>query len=330
MTNEMNNNNPINTDELSIAAMLRACADGEISPESCDRLKLYLAEHPEAESQIDFERSLKGSCGRVLAEPSRCPDALRAKIAGLAEGTLVEHVGAQGSLSFDEAGIQASNEITDIPTTHQSFWRRSPMMSAMAAALVLAAGALIWQSSSIITKGGGLGAVQTTPVSYAERVGNFVAREHLRCCEEDAASKKLVHHDVDQAVAYFSEKFAMPVVTPAGFETPEGDASGITFYGGGDCHVPSTSGSGHMRFDAIGPDGDPISLSLFVSPDPGLLELEEGVTYKLDSTQCSEQGANLFAWVTDGILYLLVSEADQDMCAEVRGMMNAPTELRSL
>ncbi|MFK7759961.1 MAG: anti-sigma factor [Phycisphaerales bacterium] len=324
----MNNNNPINTDELSIAAMLRACADGEISPESCDRLKRYLAEHPEAGSQIDFERSLKGSCGRVLGEPSRCPDALRAKITAMAG----QGAAAQESSSFNEAGmqdsagIQASNEITK----QQSFWRKSPMMSAMAAALVLAAGALIWQSSSIISKGGGLGLVQTTPVSYAERVGNFVAREHMRCCEEKAASKKLVHNDVEQAVAYFADKFEMPVVTPAGFETPDADASGITFYGGGDCHVPSTSGSGHMRFDAIGPDGDPISLSLFVSPDPGLLELEEGVTYKLDSTQCSEQGANLFAWVTDGVLYLLVSEADQNMCATVRGMMNAPTELRSL
>lgn len=303
----------INAEELCIAAMLRACADGELCAEGCDRLKKYLAEHPEAQAQVAFEKELKGCCERVMKE-SPCPDALRAKIEAMAGGAMIA------------SSIEASN----IVTREKSFWQRSPMMSAMAAVLVLAGGALIWQSSSLITKGGGLGIVETTPVAYAERVGNFVAREHKRCCEERAAGKKLVHDEIAEATAYFSEKFAMQVVTPASLNTVNESGNQIRFYGGGDCHVPATDGSGHMRFDAVGADGKPVSLSLFIAPDPGLLEMDEGVTYVLSSSQCTEQGASLFAWVRDGVMYLLVSEADESMCAPVRQMMNAPDEIRPL
>lgn len=303
----------INADELCIAAMLRACADGELCPEGCDRLKQYLAEHPEARAQVAFEQSLKESCDRVLSEPA-CPDSLRAKIQGIA------------SESATAAAIERSNETTK----SRSFWRANPMLSGLAAALVLAGGALIWQSSSIISKNGGLGFVDSTPVAYAERVGKFVAREHMRCCEERAASKKLVINDLGEMTAYFSEKFDLSVVSPVVSSVSADGSSEVEFYGGGDCHVPATNSSGHLRFDATGPEGQLVSLSLFMAPDPGLLELQEGVTYMLDSSHCAEQGASLFAWTQDGVMYLLVSEADETMCASVRGMMNAPTELRRL
>lgn len=303
----------INAEVLCIAAMLRACADGELCPEGCDRLKKYLSENPDAQAQVAFEKELKGCCERVMKK-SPCPDALRAKIEAMAGGALTA------------SAIEASNVVT----REKSFWQRSPMMSAMAAVLVLAGGALIWQSSSLITKGSGLGIVETSRVAYAERVGNFVAREHVRCCEENAAGKKLVHEDISEATAYFSEKFSKPVVTPASLNTADAAGNQIRFYGGGDCHLPATDGSGHMRFDAVGADGKPVSLSLFIAPDPGLLEMEEGVTYILNSTQCTKRGASLFAWVRGGVMYLLVSEADETMCAPVRRMMNAPDELRPL
>lgn len=300
----------LNADDLCIAAMLRACADGELCSEECDRLKRYLKEHPEAAGQVEFEKALKGSCDRVMRSSCCCPDLLRSKIEAMACGCETA------------SNIAASNE----RTRRASFWQRSPMMSAMAAVLVLAGGALIWQSASIITKGSGLGSVETTPVAYAERVGNFVAREHVRCCEERAAEKKLVHSEIGESIAYFSGRFEQDVTMPSALE----DGSQIRYYGGGDCHVPATNASGHMRFDALGPEDQRVSLSLFVAPDPELLGLEEGVTYLLSSTECSELGANLFAWVSDGVMYLLVSEADEDMCETVRGMMHAPAELRRL
>ena len=310
MSNEHPNmNTNLNADDLCIAAMLRACADGELCPDECDRLKSYLAEHPDAAARVEFEKQLRGSCDRVLRQPV-CPDALRAKIEAIA------------SESATTSNIEASNEITK----QKSFWQRSPMMSAMAAALVLAGGALIWQSASLITKNSGLGIVEPDRVAYAERVGNFVAREHMRCCQERAAKAKLIINDIDETTSYFEELFGRPVSSPSEVL----DGSTIRFYGGGECHVPATSNSGHLRFDAADDSGQVVSLSLFIAPDPGILELEEGVTYLINSTHCKEQGANLFGWVRDGVLYLLVSEASKEMCASVRGMMQAPEQLIQL
>ncbi len=304
------NDEGLNAEDLCIAAMLRACADGELCRVECDRLKRYLQEHPEAEAQVEFEQALKKCCDRVMKTESKCPDSLRAKIETMAGD------------SMTASGIDQSNQ----STRKASFWIMSPMMSAMAAVLILAGGALIWQSSTLITQGGGFGINQTTPVAYAERVGNFVAREHMRCCNERAAAKKLAHDEIGASIEYFSDRFEHSVITPASL----GDNTEINFFGGGDCNIPATKRSGHLRFDAVGADGERVSLSLFVAPDPGLLELEAGTTYLLESSKCSEQGANLFAWVSDGVMYLLVSEADESMCATVRDMMNAPGELRPL
>ena len=54
------------------------------------------------------------------------------------------------------------------------------------------------------------------------------------------------------------------------------------------------------------------------------------MTYKIDSKACQDAGARLFAWVNNGIQYLLVSEAEEDMCATVREMMQAPSTLGSI
>jgi len=309
--NEPWNTTGMNAEDLSVAAMLRACADEELCSIKCERLKRYLREHPEAEAQIEFEKTLKNSCDRVMGSTSACPDTLRAVIEAMAGD------------SMTSAGIDSSNR----QSRQASFWKRSPMMSAMAAALVLAAGALIYQSASIISKGSGLGIVNSSPVAYAERVGNFVAREHKRCCDDNEAAAKMIHIEIEESIAYFSDRFEHPVTTPIELD----NQAQIRYFGGGDCSVPATDKSGHLRFDAVAPDGKISTLSLFVAPNPGLLELKEGVTYMLNSThQHSEQETNIFAWVTDGVMYLLVSEAKEDMCASVRAMLNAPTELQQL
>ncbi len=324
----------LDTENLCIAALLRACADGELCPEQCERLKKYLAQHPEAAGQVEFEKALKESCQRVLGPGCGCPDSLRNKIEAMA-------CECMKTSEIEASGIEASNE----RTRKASFWKLNPAMSAMAAVLVLAGGALIWQSSSIITQNSGLGN-QTTLVTYAERMGDFVAREHTRCCQEGAGSRKLKIQDLEEATAYFSGEFGRAVQLPGLGESEGGSEGqskgesggelggelreGIKFFGGGDCHMPATERSGHMRFDMTDAQGQVTHMSLFVAPDPGLLEIQAGVTYMVNSTSCSQQGANLFAWVADGVMYVLVSEADGEMCAKVRGMMNAPTKLQQL
>ena len=310
-----------NGQPMKIAALLRASADGELTDCQCEELDAYMAKCPDTksccESQIAFEKAMKDCCSRAMTKPC-CPDALRNKIIAMAgaaqvESTQDDHDHAQR--------IEASNEQTRSP----SFWSRSPMMGIAAALLLMVAGTLIWQSASFTTNSAP-SHFTTQEASYFNRVSNFVVREHSRCCDDKVAQAKLIKHDVAQATQYFSQAFGHELTLPDMVKA-EGQ---IQFFGGGDCSVPSTARSGHLRFDAIAPTGERVSLSLFVSPDPGLLPMQEGMTYPLDAKACQDAGASLFVWTSNGIQYLLVSEADEDMCATVRNMMNAPTTIGSI
>jgi len=301
---------------MNIAALLRAAADGELNDAESKELDAYLQRHPEAQSQIEFEQAIKSSCARAMSGPT-CPDALRAKVLAIAAES------ASDSQAYANR-IQASNAHTRSP----SFWSRSPMMSAAAALLIVAAGTLIWQSASFTSNyaNDAPEGLTVQQASYYGRVSDFVVREHTRCCDDKAAQAKLIKRDIDEATQYFSAEFGHEIVVPD-MDKAEGE---VEFFGGGDCDVPSTPRSGHLRFDAIADDGTRISLSLFVSPDPGLLPMEEGLVYSMDSEACSAAGTRLFAWTSNGIQYLLVSEADDEMCAKVRELMQAPTDFGSL
>lgn len=316
----------LNEQPPRLAPLLRACADGELSDEQCARLREYIQQRPDAASQVRFEEALRGCCSRVMKRPC-CPDALRAKVAAIASAAAVpENASAHAEQPSDEAYAQRIED-AGAYTRDRSFWARSPLMSAAAALLIVVAGALIWQSVSLT--GASMPAhpgLNFEQASYYERVSDFVVHEHNRCCDDRAARSKLIEHDINQAVAYFSEAFERPVTAPD-MATASGD---VRFYGGGDCSVPSTDRSGHLRFDVVSSQGEHLSLSLFISPDPQILPLEEGKTYVINARACSKAGAQLFAWVSDGIQYLLVSEASDEACARVRGVMKAPPEMSNL
>jgi hypothetical protein len=316
----------LNQIDMNQASLLRAGADGELSETQQLLLNDHLADHPESQSQIGFEQALRESCSRVMNKPL-CPDALREKVMAMAGQTS----GAESAYNQAQTESQANDdyaqriENASSYTKSQSFWSRSPMLSAAAALLILVAGGLIWQSASFTTYSAPDG-FTLAQASYYNQVSDFVIREHNRCCNDQAAQSKLIEHDISKAVEYFNAAFGQELSMPVMTET-EGQ---VQFYGGGDCHVPSTSRSGHMRFDAIDQSGEQISLSLFVSPNPELLPMQEGMTYRINSKACDEAGARLFAWVSNGIQYLLVSEASDKMCEEVRDIMNAPSEIGSL
>jgi hypothetical protein len=305
-----------NLDELTLAAKLRACADGELKGDECEMLRKYLETNPDAAKQMGFEKELRSCCERVLKDQPCCPDTLRSKITAMC-----------GCESTDEAGFTERIDASNEQTRSRSYWMRSSLISAAAAVLVIAAGVLIYQAATFkqIDVPAHLNLQQAT---YINRVGDFVVREHNRCCNDKAAAAKLVRHDITEATDYFSEAFGMQLVAPE----LDGVAGEVSFYGGGDCHVPSTSRSGHFRFDATDAAGEQIRLSLFVAPVPtnNLIPMDEGITYKVNSESCDEAGANLFAWQNNGIMYLLVSEASDSMCQTVRDVMRAPTSLSEL
>ncbi|MHA7814685.1 MAG: hypothetical protein ACX94C_14975 [Phycisphaerales bacterium] len=311
---------------INIAALLRACADGELSPDQCERLEQLLKDHPHAETQHAFEEKLRDCCKRSMERPC-CPQALRERVSAIVAG------GAEAGGAADAAAGQASDDEAYAQriegaasyTRSPSFWARSPMIAVAAVLLLGVASVLIWQSAGL-SSGFGNSPRNIEPASYSERVGQFVLSEHTRCCADEAAERKLVKNDIAQAVSYFSERFDRPVSAP---DMTQSDHE-VQFYGGGDCHVPMTSMSGHLRFDAQDDLGNVISLSLFVSPDPGILNLEEGTTYVMRSKACDEAGANLFVWVSGGVQYVLVSEATDQTCASVRSIMKAPDRLSEI
>jgi len=315
----MSNENPLNLNEMTLAAKIRACADGELKGDECAQLKAYLETHPDAANQLGFERELRSCCERVLNDKPCCPDALRAKISAMCCGENAE------TASAAEIGdlIEQSND----QTRNRGFWLRSSVISGLAAVLVIAAGVLVFQAANFkpTTPRPGMTISET---EYINRMGDFVVREHNRCCNDNAAAAKLVRHDLEEATGYFSGIFGRPLVTPD-LSQVEGK---VNFYGGGDCHVPSTPRSGHLRFDATDDAGNPVRLSLFIAtiPEQELLPMEDGMTYRVRSEACDDAGARLFAWKHDGIMYLLVSEASDSLCLSVREVMQAPASIGEL
>ncbi len=301
----------------NLAALTRACADGELTPEQCERLKQLIGNCPVTPARIAFDEALRGCCRRAMHKP-QCPDALRDRIAAMAR---------QSGAASDEADASEQRiESAGAYTSDRSFWARSPVLSIAAVLMLTFAGVLIWQSANLASAFRAGTTLSIEQASYSERIGRFVLGEHTRCCDDEAADAKLVERDIVQAVSYFSEQFQRPVQMP---DMQQGEDR-IRFYGGGDCHVPETIRSGHLRFDAFDDAGTAISLSLFIAPDPGILPLEEGVTYLVGSEACDAVGARLFVWINNGVQYMLVSEASDETCASVRGLMNAPSNVRRI
>ncbi len=296
----------------SIGALIRAAADQELTPEQVAEFERLCAERNCTEDRVKFERTLRESCGRVMTGSACCTEALRAKIQAMAAGTR-EVGGAEGRL---QAGPTR--------TRSMSFWRRSPGMAAAAALLLVVAGTLVWQASRLPSAAPPAG-MTPQQVAYRDRVAGFVSDEHNRCCRSDAAAQaKLIHRDPAAARDHYARTFGAGAVA---MEAGTVRAGRVSFWGGGDCHIPGSPKSAHVRFDAVSPEGEPVRLSLFIMPDTDRLPLEPGTTYRMNAQACDKAGVALYAWRAEGLTYLLVSEAKGDFCAMIRQALHAPARV---
>ena len=115
-------------DEIrDLPTLLRAAADGELTPAERARLDEHLGANEGDAARVAFERGLRSACGRAMGA-QRCPDALRASI---------ERIAAESNPEY-AAGVEARAE----ETRSASFWN-SPKLGRVlgaAAAVVLMIG----------------------------------------------------------------------------------------------------------------------------------------------------------------------------------------------
>lgn len=310
----------------SVGALIRAAADQELTPEQVAEFERLCAERNCTEDRVKFERTLRESCGRVMTGPPCCMEALRAKIVAMAERTREPGTSDAGG-GMGEVGAVGEAEGAErlAPRTRKmDFWRRSPGMAAAAALLLVVAGTLVWQASRLPTAPAPAGMTQQQ-VSYRDRVAGYVSDEHSRCCRSDAAAQaKLVHRDPAAARDHYAQTFGAGSVA---VEADAVQAGQVSFWGGGDCQIPGSPKSAHVRFDAVSPEGEVIRLSLFVMPDTDRLPLKPGTTYRMNAAVCDDAGVALYAWCADGLTYLLVTEAKGEFCTMVRQALHAPAQV---
>jgi hypothetical protein len=288
-----------NPRDPTLASLLRAAADGELSPGQRRELDAHLRANPGDQTRIDFEQRLRGAVGRTMEAP-RAPDALRGRIAALAEQpeSLPEHLSEQ--------------------TRRPMYWSRARShLAAVAALLVLVFGA--WQLSHILSPGPG-----PSQEAYSVQLAGFLGREHSRCSRDpEAAARKFHVRDVQDLPVLARDWVGQPVNLEELFVSP------VEFMGAGRCGVPSKGKSIHVRVAVPRPDGPgSCRVSLFIKQDGGELPMEDGVTYRLTPPASEESAKEFIVWRCGSLVYFLVCD-DADSAQRAWTHAGLPPPARS-
>jgi len=296
--------------ELDGAALLRAAADGELTPAEAERVDALLCHCHVSRCRVEFERELRSACGRVMSKEC-CPEALRAKIRAMA---------ATACADADALGERPESRAEQ--TRARSFWTGSRVIG-----LVAAAAAVIGLAATAVllvqTPAGAPGAGQLEYVRFRDKVAKFVADEHDRCWQNaDAANAKFVIKDPEAVKDEFQKVLGHRIDLPVWHQPTQT----LLFRGAGKCHVPGSDGkSVHLRFDIPESEGHPMAgVSLFMAPDTGELPIEPGTTYVIDTVPCGAGGDSVLVWTDQGTLFYLVADAKTGGCDKLRAALGGP------
>jgi len=303
---------------LPIASLLRAHADGEQSELSAHdraRLDAHLASHPESESWIAFERSMRASVGRVLGE-QRAPASLRARVAQIAQESAAGTI--EQTPSTDQDALAASLESRAEQTRRMSFWRdrfRQVATVGVAAAVLLV-------GSVFVVRMGTTSPVQQHTAGQTELVG-FASQEHDRCWVDKAYADEKFTAGPEQVEPLLGRILGTAPTMPALVE------AGLRVVDAGKCKVPGDGPSVHLRLETIGtggvPEGIPVSLFVQRSTQDDA-RFDEGITYAFESDPASaseQRRASIYIWRRDGMNFVLVAE-NREICELVREQADLP------
>lgn len=255
--------------ERSVAELLRLAADGELDAQGRAELDARLAAHGGADAaRIAFERSLRGAVGRVMSEPARAPEALRARIEGvIAAEHAAEEAAAGGPIPI---------------------WAHARRWMAVAAALLLVGATVLIAVRTGAPEGPALG--DRARVQLA----SFMTREHGACAELGSHfQRKMLCRDLERAEWMLSEAVGAPASVAS--------LDGFRFVGIGPCAVPGPGPSVHLLLEE---EGGP-RLSVFVQRDGGQGPMPSGGPLGVDEVDLSR--ASVVALRREDLVYYVVS-----------------------
>lgn len=294
--------------DLPTAALLRCAADGELTPSQQAALDAHLQAHPEDAARIRFERDLRQACARAMAgQDVTAPADLRARIAAL---TARPAAPVPQPAAEPEVVVVAGR----IGPARLQRWA-----SLAAAVLLLGAGAALLVRGGMLTRG-----APGDTASAAVVLTNFLSQEHKRCSagREGSFAQRLRVTDLSRVPEAVQQVLGKPVSVESMAEAD------FQFIGAGSCRVPGAEKSVHLLFRRMcdgQPSGPPVSL--FIEPDTGRLNLEEGVTYAVE--EGGRDAPRVIAWTHDGLVYYLVTSCSVT-CESARHRLDAPPSLAGL
>lgn len=322
-SNEQNKN-------LSRGVVIRAAADGEMTPEQHAAFEALAETDPQRDRRVAFEQSLRGSVSRAMSG-IEVPADLRSSV--------LAAMRAEGDEAADVVRVAGSD------TRSTSFWARATAVGAIAAAVAIVgiistnqpttpgqSGPQGGQSlAGVATEGDEFFTIDDSSPATSRstaRLVSFVAGEHDKCeMYEDHFDRKFVAQDKASAVQIAVE--VLPSVPSV--EMLERHISskmdslsslGYEFSGLGPCRVPGTDRSVHLIYKSADPANG--AISLFVAETEGMTDrsLKAGTCH---TRTCSKAGHTLAVWKDEsaGLVFFLVVP-DQETLDETAEPLSVP------
>lgn len=303
-THERQSDLPRSSGDLSVPALIRAAADGELTAPERAAFERVRAADPSIDARVEFERALRERVAGAMREPAAAPASLRDSITGMFERER-------------EIDRELGVETLAVQTRSRRFWASGPTWLAVAASLaLLTAVTVLMQTpvgSTVAPMFGNAAAARLMNAS------DFIVAEHDKCSAFDQYfERKFDVRDSAQAPDAVVELLGQPPIRI------NLDEAGYEFTGVGGCHVPGPGASAHLIYKSS--DGSRPTLSLFIQKDTGASpRLETGVRYRCRTTA----GAPVLVWRDAGVIYYLFSPDDEARDSATR-LFNAPTVERTL
>lgn len=274
--------------------LLRAAADNELTPAQAVDLERHLAEHPEDQRVIQFERELRGS--------------VAASVSGVVPSRLRDRITAMTSTAGSTGESIPFREVTELP--HRRFSRSVRWMAIAASVAIVAGGAfvVVRQHSADSTDG----TLITQP--YRTSLVSFIGSQHEECeVHADTIGIRFKITKLSDVPGEFAKLLGS---TP---DTGHFEDSGLKFLAAGPCAVPGRGKSVRMVLESTADDqasgGRGALVSIHIQQDTGELNLEPGKTYRL-LDKFAQRGAaapEIFVWRRDGFIYFLTSKSESAM-----------------